>query len=129
MAGASYPSDLRYHPEHAWARIDGDNAAFGITWYAQNTLQEIVFFSPPNVGDTVTKDQPYAEIESVKAVSDVYAPLSGDIVQVNGVLTDAATTINDDPYGQGWLVIVKLSEPSEADSLMTAEEYEATITA
>jgi glycine cleavage system H protein len=129
MAAASYPRDLRYHGEHAWARVDADNATFGITWYAQDTLQEIVFFTPPNVGDTVTKDQPYTEIESVKAVSDVYAPLSGEIVQVNGALADAATTINEDPYGQGWLVMVKLSDPSEADSLMSAEEYEATVTA
>jgi glycine cleavage system H protein len=129
MAAASYPRDLRYHGEHAWARVDADNATFGITWYAQDTLQEIVFFTPPNVGDTVTKGQPYTEIESVKAVSDVYAPLSGEIVQVNGALAAAPTTINEDPYGQGWLVRVKLSDPSEADSLMSAEEYEATFRA
>jgi glycine cleavage system H protein len=130
MADGSYPEDLRYHPEHDWARIDPthpDDATFGITWYAQDALGEVVFFDPPKVGDEVTKDQPYTEIESVKAVSDVFAPLSGEIVEVNEALDNAPETINDDPYGQGWLVKVRLSDPSEADSLMSAQEYEATL--
>jgi glycine cleavage system H protein len=129
MAAASYPRDLRYHSEHAWARVEGDNATFGISWYAQDSLQEIVFFDPPKLGYRVTKDQAYAEIESVKSVSDVYAPLSGEVVEINGALGDGPATINEDPYGQGWLVKVKLSDPSEADSLMSAEEYEAAIKA
>jgi glycine cleavage system H protein len=129
MADESYPADLRYHSEHDWARVDGDIAAFGITWFAQDTLQEVVFFEAPNVGDPVTKDQPYAQIESVKSVSDLYAPLSGEIVEVNRALADAPETINEDPYGQGWLVRVKLSDPSEADSLMSAAEYAARVKA
>lgn len=127
MADESYPADLRYHSEHDWARIDGDTATFGITWFAQNSLQEIVFFNAPRVGDKVTQDQPYADIESVKVVSDVYAPMSGEVVEANGAIADAVTTINDDPYGAGWLVKVKLSDPAEADSLMTADEYRATV--
>ena len=127
MADESYPADLRYHPEHDWARIDGDTATFGITWYAQDTLNEIVYFDPPRVGDRVTKDQPYAQIESVKAVSDVYAPLTGEVVEVNPALTDGAAIVNDDPYGHGWLLKVRLSDPGEADSLLSAEEYQATI--
>jgi glycine cleavage system H protein len=127
MADESYPADLRYHPEHDWARVDGDTATFGITWYAQDTLNEIVYFDPPRVGDRVTKDQPYAQIESVKAVSDVYAPLSGEVVEVNPALADGAAIVNGDPYGQGWLLKVRLSDPGEADSLLSAEEYQATI--
>jgi glycine cleavage system H protein len=126
MADESYPADLRYHIEHDWARVDADTATFGITWFAQDNLQEIVFFDAPSVGDRVTKDQPYSQIESVKSVSDLYAPMSGEIIEVNSALADAAEVINDDPYGQGWLVKVKLSDPSEADSLLSAEEYEAT---
>ena len=126
MADESYPADLRYHIEHDWARVDRDTATFGITWFAQDNLQEIVFFDAPSVGDRVTKDQPYSQIESVKSVSDLYAPMSGEIIEVNSTLADAAEVINDDPYGQGWLVKVKLSDPSEADSLLSAEEYEAT---
>jgi glycine cleavage system H protein len=129
MADESYPADLRYHSEHDWARIAGDTATFGITWFAQDNLQEIVSFEAPNVGDKVTKDQPYAQIESVKSVSDVYAPMSGEIVELNGALADSAEVINDDPYGQGWLVKVKLSDPSEADALLSADQYEATIKA
>lgn len=129
MADASYPSDLRYHAEHAWARVSGDSAEFGITWYAQDSLQEVVFFEPPKVGAQVTKDQPYAEIESVKSVSDVYAPLSGQVVAVNEALTDTPATINEDPYGQGWLVKVKLSDPAEAESLMSVVQYQALIQA
>ena len=121
MADATYPDDLLYHPEHDWARVEGDTATFGITWYAQDSLGEVVFFDPPEVGSTVTKDEPYAEVESVKAVSDVVAPLSGEIVEVNEALKDAPEKINDDPYQDGWLVKIKLSDPSEADSLLDAE--------
>ena len=124
MADASYPPDLSYHEEHDWARIEGDTATFGITWYAQDQLGEVVFFDPPEVGKTLRKGDPYAEVESVKAVSDVFAPLSGEIVAVNETLGDSPERINDDPYGDGWLVRVKLSDPSEADSLMDAEAYE-----
>ena len=128
MAGASYPTELMYHKEHDWARVDGDTATFGITWFAQDSLNEIVFFDPPRPGDQVTKDQPYAEIESVKAVSQVYAPLSGEVVEVNRSLADGAGTVNDDPYGQGWLVKVRMSDPGEAELLLSAEEYQALIT-
>ncbi len=127
MAEESYPAELRYHREHDWARVEGDTATFGITWIAQDMLKEIVYFDPPRLGQQVTKDQPYAEIESVKSVSEVYAPLSGAIVDVNAALADGAGTINDDPYGQGWLVKVRLWDPAEADLLLTADEYQATI--
>jgi glycine cleavage system H protein len=120
---ASYPDDLRYHHEHDWARIEGGEATFGVTWYAQDALGEVVFFDPPEVGAQVTKDQPYAEVESVKAVSDVFAPLSGEIVGVNEALADSPETINGDPYGDGWMVKVRLSDPSEADSLLDANAY------
>ena len=123
MADASYPDDLKYHAEHDWARVDGDSATLGITWYAQDQLGEVVFFDPPVVGTTITKDSPYAEVESVKAVSDVIAPVSGEITEVNEALKDAPEQINDDSYGEGWLVKVKLSDPSELDSLMDAESY------
>ena len=123
MAEASYPEDLLYHEEHDWARVDGDEATFGITWYAQDQLGEVVFFDPPAVGTTVTKDEPYAEVESVKAVSDVFAPLSGEIVAVNEALGDKPETINDDPYGEGWLVKVRLSDSSETESLMDQPTY------
>ena len=119
----SYPEDLLYHPEHDWARIDGDTAVFGITWYAQDSLGELVFFDLPEAGATVTANEPYAELESVKAVSDVYSPLSGEITEVNAALGDAPETINADPYGDGWLVKVKLSDPSETDALMDAAAY------
>lgn len=125
MADASYPDDLKYHPEHDWARIDGDTATLGITWFAQDSLGEIVFFDPPEVGASVTKDQSYAEVESVKAVSDVIAPLSGEVVEVNEALSAAPEQINEDPYGEGWLVKVRLTDPSEADSLMDAAAYQA----
>jgi glycine cleavage system H protein len=119
----SYPDDLLYHPEHDWARIEGDEATFGITWYAQDALGEVVFFDPPEAGSTTGKDQPYAEIESVKAVSDVFAPMSGEIVAVNDGLEDAPERVNEDPYGEGWLVKVKLSDPSERDALLDASAY------
>jgi glycine cleavage system H protein len=127
MADASYPEDLLYHPEHDWVRIDGDTATFGITWFAQDALGEVVFLDPPEVGTRVTKDEPYAEVESVKAVSDVIAPLSGEIVEVNTALADKPETINDDPYGEGWLVRVKLSDDGEKDGLMDAAAYTASL--
>ena len=123
MAEASYPDDLKYHPEHDWARIDGDTATFGVTWYAQDALGEVVFFDPPEVGTQVGKDQAYAEVESVKAVSDVYAPLSGEVVEVNEAAKENPEKINTDPYGEGWMVKVKLSDPSEVDSLLDVAAY------
>ena len=127
MADASYPDDLLYHPEHDWVRLDGDTATFGITWFAQDALGEVVFFDPPEVGSTVTKDESYAEVESVKAVSDVIAPLSGEIVEVNTALGNGPEAINEDPYGEGWMVRVKLSEPGEKDALMDSKAYEASL--
>jgi glycine cleavage system H protein len=124
MADASYPDDLLYHPEHDWARIESEQATFGITWYAQDSLGEVVFFDPPAVGTQVTKDEPYTEVESVKAVSDVFAPLSGEIVEVNEALGQSPETINDDPYGEGWLVKVKLSDPSEQETLLSSDAYQ-----
>ena len=123
MADETYPEELKYHPEHDWARIEGDQATFGVTWYAQDALGEVVFFDPPEVGTAVSKDQAYAEVESVKAVSDVFAPLSGEVVEVNGSLADSPEQINDDPYGAGWMVKVKLSDPSEADGLLDVSSY------
>ena len=129
MADASYPDDLLYHSEHDWARLDpsGSEATVGITWYAQDSLGEIVFFDPPKQGATVSKDSAYTEVESVKAVSDVIAPMSGEIVAVNDALADKPETINEDPYGEGWLIRVKLSEPSEQESLLDAAAYEASL--
>ncbi len=127
MADPSYPDDLKYHQEHDWARIDGDSATFGITWYAQDALGEVVFFDAPKVGAEVGKDQAYTEVESVKAVSDVFAPLSGEVTAVNESLADKPEMINEDPYGEGWLVKVKLTDPSEVDSLMDSSEYQATL--
>lgn len=123
MAEAGYPDDLRYHPEHDWARIEGETATFGVTWYAQDNLGEVVFYDPPQVGAEVTKDAAYAEVESVKAVSDVIAPLSGEVVEVNEALADAPERINEDPYGEGWLVKVRLSDPDEAGALLGAADY------
>jgi len=120
---ATYPEDLRYHEEHDWARIEGDQATFGITWYAQDSLGEVVFFDPPEVGSAIQKDTAYAEVESVKAVSDVIAPMSGEIVAVNEALVDAPEKINEDPYGEGWLVKVRLTAPAEAEALLGVEEY------
>jgi len=127
MADPSYPDDLKYHQEHDWARIEGDSATFGITWYAQDALGEIVFFDAPKVGAEVNKDQAYTEVESVKAVSDVFAPLSGEVTAVNESLADKPETINEDPYGEGWLVKVRLTDPSEVDALMDSSEYQATL--
>jgi glycine cleavage system H protein len=119
----SYPEDLKYHPEHDWARIDGEEATFGVTWYAQDALGEVVFYDPPEVGATVSKDQPYTEVESVKAVSDVFAPLSGEVIEVNEALSDSPEIINSDPYGEGWLVKVRLSNTSELESLLDVAAY------
>jgi glycine cleavage system H protein len=119
----SYPEDLKYHPEHDWARIEGDVATFGVTWYAQDLLGEVVFYDPPEVGATVSKDRAYAEVESVKAVSDVFAPLSGEIVEVNAALSASPEKINDDPYGEGWLVKVRLSDLSEVEQLLDMGTY------
>jgi glycine cleavage system H protein len=123
LADATYPDDLRYHEEHDWARIEGDQATLGITWYAQDSLGEVVFFDPPEAGTAIQKDSAYAEVESVKAVSDVIAPLSGEIVEVNDALQDSPEKVNEDPYGEGWLVKVKLTSPEEAETLLGVEEY------
>lgn len=130
MSEASYPDDLLYHSAHDWARIDpadAELATFGITWYAQDSLGEVVFFEPPSLGSTLVKDEPYAEVESVKAVSDVIAPLSGEIVEVNEALSDNPAALNDDPYGEGWLVKVRLSDPSEREQLLDAAAYAASL--
>jgi glycine cleavage system H protein len=119
----NYPEDLKYHPEHDWARIDGDEATFGITWYAQDALGEVVFYDPPEMGATVSKDQAYTEVESVKAVSDVFAPLSGEVTAVNDKLGESPELINSDPYGDGWLVKVKLSDTAEVESLLEVGAY------
>jgi glycine cleavage system H protein len=130
MAESSYPGDLLYHPEHDWARIDPDDpqiATLGITWYAQDALGEVVYFDPPAPGTAVSKDEPYAEVESVKAVSDVVAPLSGEIIEVNEALAGAPHAINEDPYGSGWLVKVRLSDPAQREGLMDADAYSASL--
>jgi len=124
LAEANYPDDLRYHDQHDWVRLDGDeNAVFGITWYAQDSLGEVVFYDPPEAGDSVQKDSSYAEVESVKAVSDVIAPMSGEILAVNEALGDTPEKINEDPYGEGWLIKVRLTSPEEAETLLSAAEY------
>jgi glycine cleavage system H protein len=127
MADASYPEDLVYHPEHDWARVEGEHATLGITWYAQDALGEVVFFEPPAVGSAVSKDDSYAEVESVKAVSDVIAPLSGEVVEVNEALAENPHLINEDPYGEGWLVKLQLSDPAERDALLDAASYAASL--
>ena len=123
MADGSYPDDRLYHPEHDWAKVDDGVGTFGITWFAQDALGEVVFFDPPEIGTSVTANELYAEVESVKAVSDVVAPLSGEIVEVNTALADKPEAINEDPYGDGWMVKVKLSDPSEADALLHRDAY------
>ncbi len=122
-AEESYPAELKYHAEHDWARVDGDTATVGITWYAQDALGEIVHFEPPEQGSSVAKDESYGEVESVKAVSDLIAPLSGEVAEVNQTLLDAPETINEEPYGEGWLIRIRLSEPSEVDGLMDVGAY------
>ena len=127
MADESYPDGLLYHQEHDWAKVDGDTATFGVTWYAQDQLGEVVFFDPPDVGAQISANSAYAEVESVKAVSDVFAPMSGEVTEVNEALKDTPEKINDDPYGEGWMVRVRLSDPSEADSLMDANAYKESL--
>jgi glycine cleavage system H protein len=126
-ASESYPDDLKYHKEHDWARIEGDEAVLGITWFAQDALGELVHYEPPSEGGTVAKDSPYGEVESVKAVSDVIAPLSGEIVSVNQKVVDEPETVNADPYGEGWLVRVRLTDPSEVDALLDVEAYKQVV--
>jgi glycine cleavage system H protein len=121
----SYPDGLHYHSEHDWARVDGDDATLGITWFAQDSLGELVHFEAPEVGSTVTKDSSYGEVESVKAVSDIVAPLSGEVLEVNAKVVDAPETVNDDPYDEGWLIRIRMSDPSEVDSLLDADAYRA----
>ncbi|HEY5059462.1 MAG TPA: glycine cleavage system protein GcvH [Gaiellaceae bacterium] len=122
-AAESYPDDLKYHPEHDWARLDGDEAVLGITWFAVDSLGELVHFEPPEPGATVAKDAPYGEVESVKAVSDVIAPLSGQVVAVNAKVIEAPETVNADPYGEGWLIRIRLSDPAEVASLLDGAAY------
>ena len=124
-AAESYPDDLRYHSEHDWARVEGDEAVLGITWFAQDSLGELVHFEAPDVGATVAKDASYGEVESVKAVSDVVSPLSGEVVEVNAKAVDEPEVVNDDPYGDGWLIRIRMAEPAEIDSLMDAAAYRA----
>ncbi|MEA2442908.1 MAG: glycine cleavage system protein [Thermoleophilales bacterium] len=123
MADESYPADLKYHQEHDWAKVDGDIATFGVTWFAQDQLGEVVFVELPEVGSTVSANGTYAEVESVKAVSDVFAPLSGEVTEINEALNDSPESINDDPYGGGWIAKVRLSDPSEVDSLLEVDAY------
>ncbi|OFW75245.1 MAG: glycine cleavage system protein H [Actinobacteria bacterium RBG_16_68_12] len=122
-AAESYPDDLKYHPEHDWARIEGDEATLGITWFAQDALGELVHYEPPAVGAAVAKDESYGEVESVKAVSELVSPLSGEVLEVNEKAVDEPETVNEDPYGDGWLIRIRMSDPSEADSLMDAAAY------
>lgn len=122
-AEESYPSDLRYHPEHDWVRVEGDEGVFGITWYAQDALGEVVYYDPPQVGATITKDGTYGELESVKAVSDIFAPASGEVLAVNPALQERPEVVNEDPYGEGWLVRVRLTDPAELDQLMDEPAY------
>jgi glycine cleavage system H protein len=126
-ATESYPDDLKYHQEHDWARIEGDEAVLGITWFAQDSLGELVHYEPPNQGATISRDSSYGEVESVKAVSDVIAPLSGEVLEVNQKVVDAPETVNDDPYGEGWLVRIRLSDSSEVDSLLDVDRYKQVV--
>lgn len=124
-APETYPEGLKYHSEHDWARIEGDEATLGITWFAQDSLGELVHYEPPDEGATIAKDITYGEVESVKAVSDLIAPLSGVLVSVNAKVVDEPETVNDDPYGEGWLIRIRMSDPSEVDALMDAGAYKA----
>ena len=126
-AAETYPGDLKYHPEHDWARVDGDEATLGITWFAQDALGELVHYEPPEEGQTLGKDQPYGEVESVKAVSDVIAPLSGEVLEVNRKVVEEPETVNEDPYGEGWLVRIRLSDPSEEDTLLDVDAYKQVV--
>ena len=123
-AAESYPDDLKYHEEHDWARVEGDEAVLGITWFAADALGELVHFEAPEVGSTVAKDQSYGEVESVKAVSDVVAPLSGEVLEVNSEVVDAPETVNEDPYGEGWLVRIRVTNPDEPAQLLDLAAYE-----
>jgi len=122
-ASETYPDDLKYHAEHDWARIEGDEAVLGVTWFAQDALGELVHYEPPNEGDTIAKDSAYGEVESVKAVSDVIAPLSGEVLEVNAKVVEEPETVNEDPYGDGWLIRIRMTNPSEADSLLRLDAY------
>ncbi len=126
-ASETYPDDLKYHREHDWARVDGDEATLGITWFAQDALGELVHFEPPEAGATIARDAAYGEVESVKAVSDVISPLSGEVLEVNEKAVNEPETVNEDPYGEGWLVRIRLSDPGEADSLLDASAYKQTL--
>jgi glycine cleavage system H protein len=126
-ADESYPDDLRYHREHDWARIEDGEAVLGITWYAQDALGELVHYEPPEAGSTVAKDSSYGEVESVKAVSEVIAPLSGEVVEVNQAVVEAPETVNEDPYGAGWLIRIRLTDPGEADDLLDPAAYREVI--
>ena len=123
----SYPEDLLYHPEHDWARIDGDEAVMGVTWHAQDLLGELVHYEPPDLGSTVAKDSSYGEVESVKAVSDLISPLSGEVLEVNQQVVDVPETVNEDPYGEGWLVRIRLSNPAERDELLSVADYQKVV--
>jgi glycine cleavage system H protein len=125
VADETYPDDLRYHPEHDWVRVEGDEAVFGITWYAQDALGEVVYYDPPEIGAAVARDESYGELESVKAVSDIIAPASGEVLAVNDAVREAPETVNGDPYGTGWLIRVRLADPSELESLMDVDAYRA----
>lgn len=125
MADETYPDELRYHPEHDWARVEGDEAVLGVTWHAQDALGELVHYEPPEVGARIAKDATYGEVESVKAVSDVVSPLSGEVLEVNQEVIDAPELVNEDPYGRGWLVRIRLADPGEIDSLLDAAAYRA----
>ena len=127
-AAESYPDDLKYHQDHDWARLEGDEAVLGITWFAADSLGELVHFEPPEVGATISKDSSYGEVESVKAVSDVIAPLSGEVLEVNSAVVDAPETVNEDPYGNGWLIRIRLSDSAEADGLLDVEAYKQVLT-
>jgi glycine cleavage system H protein len=126
-ANESYPDDLKYHSEHDWARVDGDEAQLGITWFAQDALGELVHYEPPNVGDNISKDSPYGEVESVKAVSDVIAPLSGEVLEVNAKVVDEPETVNGDPYGEGWLIRIRLADPAEVEALLDVDAYKQVV--
>jgi glycine cleavage system H protein len=126
-ASETYPDDLKYHAEHDWARVEGDEAVLGITWFAQDALGELVHYEPPNEGDTIAKDSAYGEVESVKAVSDVIAPLSGEVLEVNPKVVEEPETVNDDPYGDGWLIRIRMTNPSEADSLLGLDAYKQVV--
>jgi glycine cleavage system H protein len=126
-ATETYPDDLKYHREHDWARIDGDEAVLGVTWFAQDALGELVHYEAPEEGATVAKDAPYGEVESVKAVSDVIAPLSGEVIAVNAKVVDAPETVNDDPYGEGWLIRIRMSQPAEVDALLDSDAYKQVV--